>query len=95
MRRSRGRVTDNPDRARRREAVYRTREQLDTARERFHSAIRAAHAAGVSLRAIADDAGLSHQRVHQLMNEPSAASFARQDHMCRGGGRRCRNAVGA
>ncbi len=63
-----GRVTDH------REAVRHARQQLDLARDRFEQAIRDAHKAGVSLRAIAEDAELSHQRVHQLTRTSSANS---------------------
>jgi hypothetical protein len=45
-------------------------EQLDAverAKESYHEAVRQASAAGVPLRAIADELGLSHQRVHQMV----------------------------
>src|SRR5260370_31413615 len=37
-------------------------------RAEYHQAIRRLHAAGASMREIADELGLSHQRVHQIVN---------------------------
>jgi hypothetical protein len=43
--------------------------QADRARLDYHHVIRRLHAAGGSLREIADALGLSHQRVHQIVDE--------------------------
>lgn len=50
-------------------AVRDARAELDIARERFERTIRDAYRAGTSLRAIAREAGLTHQRIHQLVSE--------------------------
>ena len=42
---------------------------LERARAELHQAIRAAHQAGHSYRAIAQAAGISHQRVAQLLQK--------------------------
>lgn len=47
---------------------------LDLARADYHDAIRRLHAAGGSMREIADELGLSHQRVHQIVDEAGASS---------------------
>lgn len=52
-----------------RTAVRDARAELDIARERFERTIRDAYRAGASLRAIAREAGLTHQRIHQLVSE--------------------------
>jgi len=44
----------------------------DTACAEYHHAIRRLHAAGGSMREIARALGLSHQRVHQIIDEPAA-----------------------
>jgi hypothetical protein len=48
---------------------------VEQARSDYHHTIRRLHAAGASLREIADELGLSHQRVHQIVDvsgdEPS------------------------
>lgn len=53
---------------------------VDRAKADYHDAVRAAWAAGVPLRAIANELGLSHQRVHQMVNgdEPASASARRK-----------------
>lgn len=48
--------------------VKRSRERADKARSAFEDAIRQAHADGESMRKIAAAAGLSHQRVYQLLH---------------------------
>jgi hypothetical protein len=56
-----------------REAAQRITERqrdLDGARAEFQRSVRALYLAGGSLREIADALGLSHQRVHQLLDLP-------------------------
>ena len=43
--------------------------EVDRARSDYHHAIRRLHAAGGSMREIAEALGLSHQRVHQIVDE--------------------------
>ena len=45
--------------------------EVERARSRYHEAIRRAHAAGGSLREIAEALQVSHQRVHQIVNVPN------------------------
>lgn len=51
-----------------REAVEAAEDQLVQVRERYHVAIRQLAADGMSLRDIARELGLSHQRVHQIVS---------------------------
>ena len=44
-------------------------EQAELAKEDYHQAVRRLHLAGASLWEIADALGLSHQRVHQMIEE--------------------------
>lgn len=46
-------------------------QELDTARGAFQRAVRALYLDGGSLREIADELGISHQRVHQLLDLPT------------------------
>ncbi|MGH3035017.1 MAG: Clp protease N-terminal domain-containing protein [Gaiellaceae bacterium] len=48
--------------------------ELDLARVDYHDAIRRLHAAGGSMREIAERLGLSHQRVHQIVDDAGASS---------------------
>jgi len=48
--------------------VRRTKKRSDWTRAVFEGAIIAAHAEGHSTRAIAEAAGLSHQRIHQIIH---------------------------
>ncbi len=65
---------------------------LELAKADYHHAIRRLHLAGASLREIADALGLSHQRVHQIVDnagggrrwrvrraDPQACSFCHRD----------------
>jgi hypothetical protein len=52
-----------------RETVLELERQQEHARGDYHHQIRRLHAAGGSLREIADALGLSHQRVHQIVGE--------------------------
>lgn len=45
------------------------RQQFEHSRETLQALIREARAGGMSLRQIAKESGLSHQRVHQLTTE--------------------------
>lgn len=48
--------------------------ELDLARGDYHDAIRRLHAEGGSMREIGDGLGLSHQRVHQIVDDAGASS---------------------
>ena len=60
--------------ARAKSRLDRAHAEADSARSQFHDALRELHAAGHSLREIADAFGLSHQRVHQIVGG-AACSF--------------------
>ncbi len=49
--------------------IRRAKERADKARSAFEQAVRDAHASGVSLREIAAEAGLSFQRIHQIVHK--------------------------
>jgi Clp amino terminal domain, pathogenicity island component len=65
------------DARRRRDRYLDAERELDVARADYHDAIRRLHAAGGSLRGIADELGLSHQRVHQIVDDSGASSARR------------------
>lgn len=50
-------------------------DEAENARGEYHHAIREVHDSGVPLREIAEELGLSHQRIHQIVGsgKPSAA----------------------
>jgi hypothetical protein len=52
-----------------RERLVESQHAAERARADYHHAIRRLHAAGGSLREIAEALGLSHQRVHQIIDE--------------------------
>jgi len=54
--------------------------QADRARIDLHHAIRRLHAAGGSLREIAEALGLSHQRVHQIVDTEEGPQLRRRHH---------------
>lgn len=49
--------------------VAKAQQQLEAARSELHAAIRAAVASGETYRDVARMAGLSHQRIYQIMKE--------------------------
>ncbi len=49
--------------------IRKAKERADKARSAFEDAVREAHASGVSLREIAREAGLSFQRIHQIVHK--------------------------
>ena len=51
-----------------REKLVDLQHDVERARSDYHHTIRRLHAAGASLREIADELGLSHQRVHQIVD---------------------------
>ncbi len=48
--------------------IRRAKERADKARSAFEQAVREAHASGASMRQIAAEAGLSFQRIHQIVH---------------------------
>ena len=56
-----------------RERVLEHQHELDRARADLNHEIRRLHAAGGSMREISDNLGVSHQRVHQIVNDDAAA----------------------
>jgi ATP-dependent Clp protease ATP-binding subunit ClpA len=63
-----------------RDHLLELRHEQERAQADFHHAIRRLHAAGGSLREIADELGLSHQRVHQIVGAEEAAARPRRRH---------------
>jgi hypothetical protein len=53
-----------------RDRLVHLQHEADRARIDYHYAIQRLHAGGASLREIADELGLSHQRVHQIVEAP-------------------------
>ena len=51
------------------ERLAEAQDQADAARTEYHQAVRRLHLAGASLREIADALEISHQRVHQMVDE--------------------------
>lgn len=61
-----------------RDALINREFEMDRAREKYHKAIEQLYAAGASLREIADGLGLSHQRVHQIVESLEETKAARE-----------------
>ena len=53
-------------------------DDLDVAKERYYEAVRRLYKAGMPLREIAEGAGVSHQRVHQIVGEEPTRSRVRR-----------------
>ena len=68
-----------------RERLIDAERDLEVARAEFHRAVRRLHLQGSSLRELAASLGLSHQRVHQIVEE---AGGSRRWIRVKGGGRR-------
>jgi hypothetical protein len=66
-----------------RDRLLELQHELERARADYNDAVRRLHAAGASLREIAENLGLSHQRVHQIVDGEAPEARAR-----RGGRRR-------
>jgi len=58
---------------------------VDDARADYHHAVRRLHAAGASMREIAEALGISHQRVHQIVDEESKPMWLRRPPQRRAG----------
>src|SRR5918998_4128038 len=69
-----------------RDRLLELQRDLEKTRADYNHAVRRLHAAGGSLREIAENLGLSHQRVHQIVEGAEAA--ARGGHGRHGGRRR-------
>ena len=54
-----------------RDRMEAAQDEVERARAEYHRAVRRLHAAGGTLREIADALGLSHQRVHQVVDSGS------------------------
>jgi hypothetical protein len=52
-----------------RDRLIAAQHQVDDARADYHHAVRRLHAAGSSMREVAEALGISHQRVHQIVDE--------------------------
>jgi hypothetical protein len=59
--------------------------ELDHAKVDYQHAVRKLHHSGASLREIAADLGISHQRVHQLVDTPEARGWNTRRRRDRGG----------
>ena len=67
-----------------RDRLIAAQREVDAARADYHHAIRRLCAAGGSLREIADALGLSHQRVHQIVEEEARPMWRRQGRLFAG-----------
>jgi ribosomal protein L37AE/L43A len=65
-----------------RERLLESQHAAERARADYHHAIRRLHAAGGSLREIAEVLRLSHQRVHQIVDQPACSFCGRSREEC-------------
>lgn len=61
-----------------RDRLIAARREQDDARAGYHHAIRRLHASGASMREIAEALGISHQRVHQIVDEEARPLWLRR-----------------
>jgi hypothetical protein len=53
-------------------------DDMDIAKERYYESVRRLYKAGMPLREIAEEVGVSHQRVHQIVGEESSRARVRR-----------------
>jgi ATP-dependent Clp protease ATP-binding subunit ClpC len=68
-----------------RDRLLELQRDLEKARADYNHAVRRLHAEGGSLREIAEDLGLSHQRVHQIVDSGEEGASGRRGHGARRG----------
>jgi ATP-dependent Clp protease ATP-binding subunit ClpA len=61
-----------------RDRLIAAQHEVDDARADYHHAVRRLHASGASMREIAEALGISHQRVHQIVDEESRPMWLRR-----------------
>ena len=61
-----------------RDRLIAARHEVDDARGDYHHAVRRLHASGASMREIAEALGISHQRVHQIVDEEARPGWLRR-----------------
>lgn len=61
-----------------RDRLIAARHEVDDARADYHHAVRRLHASGASMREIAEALGISHQRVHQIVDEEARPVWLRR-----------------
>jgi len=64
-------------------------DQLEHARAEYRRAVRRLHLAGASMREIAKALGISHQRVHQMLDDGGVRRWRRRRHQDEGPPRTC------
>jgi len=70
-----------------RERLIAAQREQDDARADYHHAVRRLHASGASMREIAEALGISHQRVHQIVDEEARPLWLRRPPRRRAGAR--------
>jgi ATP-dependent Clp protease ATP-binding subunit ClpA len=61
-----------------RDRLIAAQHEVDDARADYHHAVRRLHASGASMREIAEALGISHQRVHQIVDEEARPTWPRR-----------------